>query len=95
MSERKVIKGFMLNVVKVYCDKTTASREDTDNCRLNASDYKFELHSLGLLCFLESGITSGRKSEEMLSVRRGVRCYYRIIEVEGFSLQIYRKYKKP
>lgn len=74
--------------------KTTASREDTDNCRLNASDYKFELRSLGILCSLESGITSGRKSEEMLSVRRGV-MYYRIIEVGGFSLQIYRKYKKP
>lgn len=58
----------------------TASREDTNNCVLSDS-HKLEFHSLGNLCFLGTNITSGRKR-----VRGVVECYYRIIEVDGFSL---------
>jgi len=66
------------------------NRGDTDNCKLNDSDYKFELHSLGILCFLESSINSGRRR-----VRRVVDAIIGTIGVEGFFLQIYRKGKKP
>lgn len=37
------------------------NRGDIDSCKLNDSDYKFELHSPGILHFLKSRISRGRK----------------------------------
>ena len=51
MSERKVT------------NEDIANRRDINDCKLNDSDYKFEFYLLGILRFLESSITSGRKRE--------------------------------